>query len=140
MSGIKNFTTLFSQKPNLFILKKVLECFEIDDVYNHKIISRIHMNTKQICINMTNIIPELSLFYHLRLINNFFYINNITFIRCISILRNILYQLDYILLRTEHFIDKRKIICYKIANKKDYEDNRHNKIYIQKSTKLCIFD
>lgn len=139
MNGVKNFMSLYTQKPNMYILNKVLECFDIKDISNHRIISKIHIDITGLLKKMTNIIPELSLYYHLRLINFYFYENHITFNRCISILRNILYQLDFVLLRTESVMLKKKVIQYRIADRNNhYEYSK--KIVIDNKPRLCVFD
>ena len=116
----KQWKATFQQKPDKYLLSCILKCFDIDNVDNNFIISKQSISSEKVIENFKNMIPEISLYYHNRTLNLFFSNDNLTFTKCITQLKNILYHNDYILTSDLTIIKKKKIILYKIMSKEYY--------------------
>lgn len=136
MDGIIQWKTQFIQKPTKELANKLIKCFCIDNIDTKIIISKKYINNDLLLKNVESIIPDFCLYYTPRIMNYYFYNDNINFKKCITMLKNILYHIDYLLLKVVDNCEKPKITRYKIMNKKNYLIYLKNPITIKKTSRL----
>lgn len=116
------YSQYFHQIPDDYILYKVLKCFNMDTIICNQIISKSHFSEVVIIKKFNELIPDLSLYYAPRVINNFFYTSPITFNNCITLLRHMLSFFNHIIVRKEHIYQNKKTMYYTIHNGADFNE------------------
>ena len=101
---------LFRTKPDEELLKKILRCFNINDINDDKEFTKPYLIYYNTPFLLEQLIPELVCIYLPCKYEQF--LGQLTINRCITILRQILKLFDYKLNKREIIRDKTKIIFY----------------------------
>lgn len=103
---------LFKLEPKINILLEIIKCFGIDNLNEEKTFSRDIL----IKIDSVNKIKQLHLKKYYLPCKSKIYLNNLNEKKIITILRHFLKFFNYTLKSKEKYINKKKIIIYRIEN------------------------
>jgi hypothetical protein len=112
----KKFKQIFKKFPNISFSENVFECFNIN-IY-HPNLERINFTKKDLekhktLEKITELIPKLKTIY---LNCKHFFLENLTIKKCFTILRHFLKFYNFELLYKEGYLEKKKIIIYRIKS------------------------
>lgn len=125
--GSKTANQYFQVMPDKNLLHKVLVCFHMKDIEYNKIISKLHISEYDVIRSMEELLPELSKHYYSNRMYHFFFYSPLTFMNCITILRNVLLSFEHTLVSKHIMVKNKNIICYTI-NKIGTEVTQFNQL------------
>jgi hypothetical protein len=139
--GVVKMKGYFLQRPTIRILNLLLNCFDIENIENIRIIQKNKIDEEELCKRFTSLLPDLANYLQPRILNLYFYTSKITFHNCVSILKNVAYHSKHLLMKYEMIEKARKIIQYKVITQVEYEKMNTRIFHIDRTTKrLCVFD
>jgi hypothetical protein len=106
---------LFRVKPDIEFINKLLKCFGLEDINDKNSFTKDKMMSIRAVEKITNLIPELVIYYLPCKYNQF--LRELNENKCITILKQNIKLYDYKIRKKEYVINKVKIIYYFIEKK-----------------------
>ena len=109
---------LFSKKPNIEIIIKILNCFGLENLDDTKIFTKKDLKEQQLIENLEAIKDEIGSYY--LPCKKTKYLEKLTFKKSITLLRQFLKCMDYTCFAKEKYIKGEKYLTYQLmtTNKK----------------------
>lgn len=108
---------IFRYIPDIEFTNRVIACYNLIDINDKTEFSKTNLITNNTVEKLNNLLPELIVCYFPCQAK--VYLREINEQRCITILRHFLKIFNYIILRRECFINKKKTTFYRISSKKN---------------------
>jgi len=106
---------LFRVKPDIEFINKLLKCFGLENINDKNSFTKDKMMSIKTVEKLTNLIPELVIYYLPCKYNQF--LRELNEKKCITILKQNIKLYDYKIKKKEYVINKVKIIYYFIEKK-----------------------
>ena len=105
---------LFSKKPNIEIIIKILNCFGLENLDDTKIFTKKDLKEQQLIENLEAIKDEIGSYY--LPCKKTKYLEKLTFKKSITLLRQFLKCMDYTCFAKEKYIQGEKYLTYQLMS------------------------
>ena len=107
---------IFRYIPDIEFANRVITCYNLKDINDNTEFTKTDLIVNNTVIKLNNLLPELTVCYFPCQAK--VYLQKINEHRCITILRHFLRIFNYVIVRRDRFINKKKTTLYHISSKK----------------------